>query len=46
LKFTFGALHHWMLTRDKFLPEWAKETNLEDQVQKLIAFAAAGFKAK
>jgi len=46
MKFTFGALHHWMLTRDKFLPQWAQKTDLEEQTQKLIAFAAAGFKAK
>lgn len=46
MKFTFGALHHWLLTRDKFLPPWAEETDLEAQTQKLIAFAAAGFKAK
>jgi AcrR family transcriptional regulator len=44
LKFTFGALHHWLLTRDRFLPACAKGTGLEEQTQKLIAFASAGFK--
>jgi AcrR family transcriptional regulator len=46
MKFTFGALHHWMLTRDRFIPPWAEETDLEEQTKKLIAFAAAGFNAK
>jgi hypothetical protein len=46
MKFTFGALHHWMLSRDRFLPAWAKETGVEEQTKELIAFAAAGFKAK
>jgi AcrR family transcriptional regulator len=46
MKFTFGALHHWMLTRDKFLPDWARKTGVEEQMAKLVAFAAAGFKAK
>lgn len=46
MKFTFGALHHWLLTRDRFLPPWAEETSVEDQMKKLVAFAAAGFKAK
>ena len=46
MKFTFGALHHWPLTRDRFLPDWAEGTDLEEQTQKLIAFAAAGLKAK
>jgi AcrR family transcriptional regulator len=46
MKFTFGALHHWMLSRDRFLPPWAKETGVEEQTQELIAFAAAGLKAK
>ena len=45
LKFTFGALHHWLLTRDKFLPTWLKEADVEEQIQKLISFAAAGFRA-
>ena len=45
MKFTFGALHHWLLTRDRFLPEWAADTSLEEQTKKLIAFAAAGFRA-
>lgn len=46
MKFTFGALHHWMLTKDKFLPEWAMKVDVEEQMKHLIAFAAAGFKAK
>ena len=46
MKFTFGSLHHWMLTKDKFLPEWASQSSVEEQMAKLIAFAAAGFKAK
>jgi AcrR family transcriptional regulator len=46
MKFTFGALHHWMLTRDKFLPPWAEGTDVEEQTKKLIAFAAAGLRAK
>jgi AcrR family transcriptional regulator len=46
MKFMFGALHHWMLTKDKFLPEWAGKADLEEQMAKLIAFASAGFKAK
>jgi hypothetical protein len=45
LKFTFGALHHWLLTKDKFLPIWLKEADVEEQIQKLISFAAAGFRA-
>jgi AcrR family transcriptional regulator len=46
MKFTFGSLHHWMLTKDKFLPEWASKSSVDEQMAKLIAFAAAGFKAK
>jgi AcrR family transcriptional regulator len=46
MKFTFGALHHWLLTHDRFLPPWAEETARAKQMDKLIAFAAAGFKAK
>jgi AcrR family transcriptional regulator len=45
MKFTFGALHHWHLTKDKFLPAWLEEVDVEEQIQKLIAFAAAGFRA-
>jgi AcrR family transcriptional regulator len=45
MKFTFGALHHWMLTRDKFIPEWVDNRDVEGQMKKLIAFASAGFKA-
>jgi AcrR family transcriptional regulator len=46
MKFTFGALHHWMLTKEKFLPDCARHDGLEEQMQKLISFASAGFKAK
>ena len=46
MKFTFGALHHWMLTKDKFLPDWANKVEVEGQMARLVAFAAAGFKAK
>jgi AcrR family transcriptional regulator len=45
MKFTFGALHHWLLTRDKFLPTWLEDVEVEEQIQKLICFAAAGFRA-
>jgi hypothetical protein len=45
MKFTFGALHHWLLTRDRFLPAWLEEVDAEAQIQKLISFAAAGFRA-
>lgn len=45
MKFTYGALHHWLLTKDKWLPDWVEDADLEEQVQKLIAFAAAGFRA-
>jgi AcrR family transcriptional regulator len=45
MKFTYGALHHWLLTKDKFRPDWVPEVDLETQTQKLISFAAAGFRA-
>jgi hypothetical protein len=45
MKFTFGALHHWLLTKDKFLPAWMVDVDVEKQTQKLISFAAAGFRA-
>jgi len=45
MKFTFGALHHWHLTKDRFFPSWLEEVGVEQQIQKLIAFAAAGFRA-
>jgi len=45
MKFTYGALHHWLLTRDKFRPDWVEEIEVEAQIQKLISFAAAGFRA-
>jgi AcrR family transcriptional regulator len=44
LKFTFGALHHWLVTREKFLPAWTDKTTTEEQVRKLIGFTAAGFR--
>lgn len=44
-KFMFGALHHWLLTRERFIPDFARTTDLESQTQKLITFASAGFKA-
>jgi AcrR family transcriptional regulator len=46
MKFTFGALHHWLLTREKFLPLAAGKTSTEGQIQKLVAFTAAGFRSK
>ena len=45
LKFTYGALHHWLLTKDKFRPDWVEKVDVEAQTQKLISFAAAGFRA-
>jgi AcrR family transcriptional regulator len=45
MKFTFGALHHWLLTRERFLPAWLEKVKVEAQIQKLISFAAAGFRA-
>lgn len=45
MKFTFGALHHWLLTKDKFRPKWVENSDVEAQIQKLISFAAAGFRA-
>ena len=45
MKFTFGALHHWHLTKDRFLPAWLTPAEGEEQIQKLISFAAAGFRA-
>src|SRR5207247_1481706 len=45
MKFTFGALHHWLLTKDKFLPPWLEKVAVEDQIKKLISFSAAGFRA-
>jgi AcrR family transcriptional regulator len=46
MKFTFGALHHWLLTKDKFLPEWLARSDVEEQARQLISFAAAGLKVK
>ena len=45
MKFTYGALHHWLLTKDKFQPDWMVAVDVEAQIQKLISFAAAGFRA-
>ena len=45
MKFTYGALHHWLLTKDKFRPDWVEGVDIETQTQKLISFAAAGFRA-
>ena len=45
MKFTYGALHHWLLTKDKFRPDWVKDIGVDAQTQKLIAFVAAGFRA-
>jgi AcrR family transcriptional regulator len=45
MKFTFGALHHWLLTKDKCLPDWAGDVDIEKQTQKLISYAAAGLRA-
>ncbi|HUR44900.1 MAG TPA: CerR family C-terminal domain-containing protein [Candidatus Saccharimonadales bacterium] len=45
MKFTFGALHHWLLTKDRFLPTWLEPATGEEQIQKLISFAAAGLRA-
>ena len=44
MKFVLGALHHWLLTRGKFVPAFAQKTSIEAQTQKLIAFSAAGFR--
>ena len=46
MKFTFGSLHHWLLTRRKFVPPCAEGTSVEAQVEKLIAFTTAGFQAR
>jgi AcrR family transcriptional regulator len=45
MKFTYGALHHWLLTKDKFLPDWVENSDIEEQIQKLISYAAAGLRA-
>ena len=45
MKFTFGALHHWHLTKDAFLPGWLEDTPVEKQIQKLVSFTAAGFRS-
>lgn len=45
MKFTFGAMHHWLLLGEEWIPDWAKESQIENQVQRLITFAAAGMRA-
>jgi AcrR family transcriptional regulator len=45
MKFTYGALHHWLLTKDKFRPDWVEDVDVEIQIHKLISFATAGFRA-
>jgi len=45
MKFTYGALHHWLLTKDKFRPDWVEDVDVEAQIHKLISFAAAGFRS-
>lgn len=45
-KFTFGALHHFLLTKDKFVPKWVEASDPESQLRKLVGFAAAGFRAR
>lgn len=45
IKFTFGALHHWLMTRDRFIPSWAEGVDTEEQILKLIAYTAAGFRS-
>ncbi|MDB6125049.1 MAG: transcriptional regulator, TetR family [Pedosphaera sp.] len=44
MKFTFGALHHWLLTKDRFIPHWIEASDIEEQVQTLISYSAAGFR--
>lgn len=44
-KFSFGVLHHWLLSKDRFTPAWAKEVDVETQIKMLIAFVTAGFQA-
>src|SRR5437899_4763952 len=31
MKFTYGALHHWLLTKDKFRPDWMQDVDVETQ---------------
>jgi AcrR family transcriptional regulator len=45
MKFTFGALHHWLLTRERCLPSGLQKLDVEAQIQTLISFAAAGFRS-
>lgn len=45
MKFTYGALHHWLATKDKFIPDWLEVSDTEAQTKKLISFAAAGLRA-
>lgn len=45
MKFTYGALHHWLLTKDKFRPDWVEDVDIETQIHKLMSFAVGGFRA-
>ncbi|EEF62720.1 TetR/AcrR family transcriptional regulator [Pedosphaera parvula] len=46
LHFTVGALHHCLLTMDQLAPNWVKNcVDIEEQIQRLITFAAAGVRA-
>jgi AcrR family transcriptional regulator len=45
LRFTFGALHHFLLTRDKFVPKWVGKRDAEAELRDLVGFAAAGFRS-
>jgi AcrR family transcriptional regulator len=45
MKFTYGALHHWLLTKDRFRPDWVEDVDVETQIHKLMSFTAGGFRA-
>jgi AcrR family transcriptional regulator len=46
MHFTVGALHHCLLTMDQLAPNWVKNrVSIEEQIQRLITFAAAGVRA-
>lgn len=45
MKFTFGALHHWLLTKDKWRPPCTRGVTVESQTRKLISYTAAGFRS-
>src|SRR5438045_4435386 len=42
MKFTFGALHHWLLPKNKFLPAWLEEIHVQVHMQQPISCFAAG----